>query len=131
MKRLLTGFLLFALSVLSADASTRQRTLSGYAKATTSRACLTPDTRAILNRMEAVVGPVKIVSTCRPGARIAGTRRMSKHAVGRAVDFQTSRKGAAIRFLMAQGVFVMTYCRMSHVHFNTAQRGASFCGGRR
>lgn len=103
-------------------------TIGGYAKASVSRSCLTADTRAVLGRLEARVGKVSIVSTCRPGAMIAGTNRQSKHAIGRAVDFNTPRKAAAISFLRSQGVFVMTYCGMSHVHFNTGQSGASFCG---
>jgi len=103
-------------------------TLKGYAKASASRSCLTADTRAVLSRLEARVGKVQIVSTCRPGATIAGTGRQSAHAIGRAVDFNTRNKGAAISFLRSQGVFVMTYCGMSHVHFNTGQSGASFCG---
>lgn len=105
-------------------------TLQGYAKASTSRACLTSDTRAVLARLEARIGSVRIVSTCRPGAVIAGTNRQSKHAIGRAVDFNTGKKAAAIAFLRSQGVFVMTYCGMSHVHFNTGQSGASFCGSK-
>lgn len=105
-----------------------QGTLRGYAKASTSRSCLTGDTRAVLNRLEARVGKVQIVSTCRPGATIRGTGRQSKHAIGRAVDFNTRNKQAAISFLRSQGVFVMTYCGMGHVHFNTGQSGASFCG---
>lgn len=104
------------------------RTLRGYAKASTSRSCLTSDTRAVLARLEARIGSVRIVSTCRPGAVIAGTNRQSKHAIGRAVDFNTGKKAAAIAFLRSQGVFVMTYCNLGHVHFNTGQSGASFCG---
>jgi hypothetical protein len=103
-------------------------TVQGYAKASTSRNCLTSDTWAVLSRLEARVGKVQIVSTCRPGARIAGTNRQSKHAIGRAVDFNTRRKTEAIAFLRSQGVFVMTYCGMTHVHFNTGQTGVSFCG---
>lgn len=105
-----------------------QGTLRGYGKASTSRSCLTGDTRAVLSRLEARIGKVQIVSTCRPGATIRGTGRQSKHAIGRAVDFNTRRKGEAIAFLRSQGVFVMTYCGMSHVHFNTGQSGTSFCG---
>jgi hypothetical protein len=112
------------------NANAQRGTVQGYAKASTSRACLTADTRAVLARLEARVGKVRIVSTCRPGARIRGTGRQSKHAIGRAVDFNTPRKREAIAFLRSQGVFVMTYCGMSHVHFNTGQRGASFCGSR-
>lgn len=105
-------------------------TLQGYQKASSSRGCLTADTRAVLNRLEARVGSVSIVSTCRPGATIAGTGRPSFHRYGKAVDFNTRNKAGAIAFLRTQGVFVMTYCGMSHVHFNTGQVGASFCGGR-
>jgi hypothetical protein len=108
------------------NAAAQHGTLGGYAKASTSRSCLTGDTRAVLNRLEARVGAVQIVSTCRPGARIAGTNRQSKHAIGRAVDFNTRRKGEAIAFLRSQGVFVMTYSTHQHIHFNTGQRGAAF-----
>jgi hypothetical protein len=123
-----TPALAFSWSVYS-DPSVN-RTLRGYAKASTSRSCLTGDTRAVLARLERAVGRVSIVSTCRPGARIAGSGRQSKHAIGRAVDFNTRNKGKAIAFLRSQGVFVMTYCGMSHVHFNTGQSGASFCGSK-
>jgi hypothetical protein len=105
-------------------------TVQGYKMASTSRSCLTGDTRAVLNRLEARIGKVQVVSTCRPRARIRGTSRQSKHAIGRAVDFNTRNKAAAISFLRSQGVFVMTYCGMSHVHFNTGQSGTSFCGAR-
>ena len=108
----------------------QDKSIQGYAKASTSRACLTSDTQAVLSKLEARIGKVSIVSTCRPGARIAGTNRQSKHAIGRAVDFNTRNKAAAISFLKSQGVFVMTYCGMSHVHFNTGQRGVSYCGAK-
>lgn len=106
------------------------KTIKGYRAASASRSCLTADTRAVLARLEGRVGTVSIVSTCRPGATIAGTQRPSFHRYGKAVDFNTRRKAEAIAFLRTQGVFVMTYCGMSHVHFNTGQVGASFCGGR-
>jgi len=101
-----------------------------YQAASSSVSCLTADTRAVLSRLEARVGKVSIVSTCRPGATIAGTGRPSFHRYGKAVDFSTRNKAAAIAFLRTQGVFVMTYCGMSHVHFNTGQHGASFCGSK-
>lgn len=104
-------------------------TLKGYRAASASRSCLTADTRAVLARLEARVGSVQIVSTCRPGATIAGTGRPSFHRYGKAVDFNTRNKAGAIAFLRTQGVFVMTYCGMSHIHFNTGQVGTSFCGG--
>lgn len=106
-------------------------TIQGYAKASASRSCLTSDTRAVLARLESRIGGVQVISTCRPGATIAGTGRPSFHRYGKAVDFNTRNKAGAIAFLRTQGVFVMTYCGMGHVHFNTGQVGTSFCGGRK
>ena len=52
------------------------------------RACLTPAARALLERIEQKFGPVKVMSTCRAGAIIAGTGHPSRHASGNAVDFE-------------------------------------------
>jgi uncharacterized protein YcbK (DUF882 family) len=97
-----------------------------YQAAHTNRSCLTAQTRSILSALEARVGQVKIISTCRKGAVIAGTRRPSFHRYGMAVDFSTRNKAAAIAFLKTQPVLVMTYARMSHVHFNTGQKGTAY-----
>ena len=35
---------------------------------------------------------MQIISTCRPGARIAGSGRISKHASGEAIDFNAGRR---------------------------------------
>ncbi len=68
----------------------------------TSRACLTRPARALLARIESQFGPVQVISTCRPGARVAGTGRISRHASGNAVDFNAGgRKGAVVRWLIA------------------------------
>ena len=62
------------------------------------RTCLTPPARALLERIEEKFGSVKLVSTCRPGATIAGSGRPSRHASGNAVDFDAgSRKAADYR----------------------------------
>jgi hypothetical protein len=53
----------------------------------TSRACLPYELKNALATIESRFGPVKVVSTHRPGARIAGTRHASYHASCRAVDF--------------------------------------------
>ena len=86
----------------------------------TSRACLTGATRALLSRIEAKFGRVQIVSTCRPGAVIAGSGRRSKHASGQAVDFNapSGRKGEVVRWLIAhhKSGGTMTYRGMSHIH---------------
>lgn len=94
-------------------------------RATTSRACLTPGTRAILRAAEAHFNTrFTLVSTCRPGALLAGTHEASQHAFGRAVDLVVpggpEKKYAVVRWLYAhtRGL-VMTYYDMPHVHFDT------------
>jgi len=81
--------------------------------------CLTWDARALLNRIRARFGNVEIVSTCRPGARIAGTRHPSRHASGQAIDFRVpGKKGEVVRWLIANhhNGGVMTYSDMDHIH---------------
>lgn len=91
----------------------------------TSRDCLTSDTAAVLGDLEAKFGKVAIVSTC-VTKNIAGTRKISFHSFGRAVDFDapSGKKSEVVRWLHEnEPVFVMTYSDMNHIHFNTGQRG--------
>jgi Bacterial SH3 domain/Peptidase M15 len=96
------------------------------------RTCLTPSARALLQRIEAKFGPVKLVSTCRPGAMIAGTGRPSRHASGNAVDFDAGpRKGAIVEWLIAnhhEGG-TMTYADMGHIHVDIGPYFVSIAGG--
>jgi hypothetical protein len=83
------------------------------------RSCLTPAAHALLDRIEAAFGEVRVISTCRPGARIATTGRISRHASGNAVDFDAgSRKAAIVKWLIANHHTggTMTYSDMSHIH---------------
>lgn len=122
------GFVAIA-AAIGADVS-----LSGSAEASgSSRGCLTSSARALLGRIEAQFGPMQIVSTCRPGARIAGTGRISRHASGNAVDFNAgSRKGAVIRWLIANhhSGGTMTYPNMDHIHVDIGPRFVSLAGQR-
>jgi hypothetical protein len=96
------------------------------------RACLTPAARALLNRIEHRFGPVQVVSTCRPGAFIAGTGRPSRHASGNAVDFNAGdRKAAILEWLIANhhGGGIMTYAGMDHVHVDIGPHFISIAGG--
>ena len=100
----------------------------------TSRACLTRPARALLARIEGQFGPVQVISTCRPGARVAGTGRISRHASGNAVDFNAGpRKGAVVRWLIANHHTggTMTYARMSHIHVDIGPRFVSLNAGAR
>jgi hypothetical protein len=86
--------------------------------------CLKSAARELFDRIEREFGPMEIISTCRPGARIAGTGRISKHASGEAIDFEAgSRKGEVVRWLIAnhQSGGTMTYSDMSHIHVDVGQ----------
>jgi uncharacterized protein YcbK (DUF882 family) len=95
------------------------RTLRGYARsgASTDRGCLTSAAKGLLARIEAKFGRVQIVSTCRPGAVIAGSGRPSMHRYGMAIDFKTSQKAAVVRWLAANNRGgTMTYPNSDHIH---------------
>jgi hypothetical protein len=113
------------------------RGVTGFARGTggAARACLTTAARALLERVESQFGPMQIVSTCRPGARIAGTGQISKHATGNAIDFNAgSRKGEVVRWLIAnhKSGGIMTYAGMSHIHVDIGYPFVALnSGGRR
>ena len=95
------------------------------------RTCLTAAARALLDRIEQKFGPVKVMSTCRPGALIAGTGRPSQHASGNAVDFNAgSRKAAIIEWLIANHRGgTMTYPGMDHIHVDIGPHFVSIANG--
>lgn len=83
------------------------------------RSCLSAQARALLDTIEAKFGAVHLVSTCRRGATIAGTRRPSRHASGNAIDFDAGeRKAAIVAWLAANHRTggTMTYGDMNHIH---------------
>lgn len=101
--------------------------------ASASRSCLTGGARTILSRIEAQFGAMQLVSTCRPGATIRGTGKVSRHASGNAIDFNAGhRKGAVIGWLLANhhSGGTMTYSGSSHVHVDIGPRFASLAGSR-
>jgi uncharacterized protein YcbK (DUF882 family) len=98
---------------------TREHGGARRARSGTSRSCLKPAARALLDRIETHFGKMQIISTCRPGAVIAGTGRRSKHASGEAIDFNAGgRKAQVVRWLIAnhKSGGTMTYRGMSHIH---------------
>jgi hypothetical protein len=93
---------------------------------------LTPAALALLQRIESEFGPVNVISGYRPGARIAGTGRISLHASGNAIDFEAgSRKGAIVKWLVANhhSGGTMTYADMSHIHVDIGQHFVSLGSG--
>jgi len=66
----------------------------------------------------------KVISAYRPGARIAGTSRMSLHAVRRAVDMAGPNPGCAYGLLADWPGGVSTdYAKMRHLHFSYQPNG--------
>ena len=113
----------------------KNRSLTGYAQrsgkrkgssyASASTGCLTSEARALLGRIQARFGNVQVISTCRPGARIATSGKRSKHASGQAVDFRVpGRKKEVVSWLMAnhQSGGTMTYSDMDHIHVDVGYR---------
>ncbi|HWV83188.1 MAG TPA: D-Ala-D-Ala carboxypeptidase family metallohydrolase [Hyphomicrobiaceae bacterium] len=90
--------------------------------AQTSTSCLPSSVRSTLNQIRAKFGPVRIVSTFRRGAVIAGTGRRSLHASCRAVDFHApaGKRAAVIAWLRAnhKGGLGIYSCGMSHLHID-------------
>ena len=126
---LIGAFTCLFMAVTDADA----KGSFGGGGASTSRSCLTSSARALLNRIEARFGAVQIVSTCRPGARIRGTGKRSKHASGEAIDFSAGgRKAEVLRWLMANhhSGGIMTYRGMNHIHVDIGYRFVSMAGRR-
>lgn len=84
-----------------------------------SSGCLTSEARALLGRIQSKFGHVEIISTCRPGARIATSGRPSKHASGQAIDFRVpGRKKEVVNWLINNhhSGGTMTYSDMDHIH---------------
>ena len=97
----------------------RSMTSRNQASNGSSRSCLTGEARALLNSIENKFGRVQIVSTCRPGARIATSGRPSKHASGQAIDFRVpGKKKQVVNWLINNhgDGGTMTYSDMDHIH---------------
>jgi len=84
--------------------------------------CLPGVLKQRLSQIRSKFGPVRVVSTHRPGARIAGSGRRSFHSSCRAVDFHPPRgkHRAVVAWLKANhGGGVGTYgCAMNHIHID-------------
>jgi hypothetical protein len=102
-----------------------KRRYSGGGGGSASTGCLTSQARALLGRIQSQFGNVQIISTCRPGARIATTGKMSKHASGQAIDFRVpGRKAEVIAWLRQNhnSGGTMTYSDMDHIHVDVGAR---------
>lgn len=91
-----------------------------------SRTCLPRSIKAKLAAIERNFGRVRIISSFRRGARIAGTGKRSYHASCRAVDFHPprGRYRAVLSWLRRNhGGGLGTYsCGMHHIHIDSGPR---------
>ena len=88
--------------------------------------CLPASVKAKLAQIRAKFGPVQVISTHRPGARIAGSGKRSYHASCRAVDFKPPRGkySQVVAYLKStHNGGVGTYsCGMHHIHIDNGPR---------
>jgi uncharacterized protein YcbK (DUF882 family) len=90
--------------------------------AQSSTSCLPGSVQSTLNQIRQKFGPVRVISTFRRGAVIAGTGRRSLHASCRAVDFHapSGKRSAVIAWLRSnhKGGLGIYSCGMSHLHID-------------
>lgn len=96
------------------------------ATASTSPSCLPASVRNTLAQIRQKFGPIRIVSTFRKGARIAGTGRPSLHGSCRAVDFHppAGKYQQVLSWLKAnhQGGLGTYSCGMHHLHIDNGAK---------
>lgn len=124
MKRLILAA--SAAALLMAGQAEAKPSYSGSGGGGSSRTCLKPAAKAVLARIEQKFGRVQVISTCRRGARIRGTGKISKHASGEAIDFSVPgrKKSQVVRWLMANhhSGGTMTYRNKGHIHVDVGYR---------
>lgn len=92
--------------------------LSARARNSTSEACLPALIRDALAQVRAACGPVAVISTLRPHARIP-TGHRSLHAACRAADFRVSNYACAYRALASWRYGLsLDGARMRHIHIS-------------
>ena len=102
-----------------------------------AQGCLPGSLQRTLSEIRAKFGPVRIISTFRRGAIIAGSGRRSLHASCRAVDFYApaGKRAAVIAWLRSNhsGGLGVYGCKMSHLHIDNGGRYSwnKCIGGRR
>ena len=88
-----------------------------------STSCTPAHLMSALKQVEAECGAAKIVSAHRPGARIAGTGRVSQHSfcngTNGAIDAVFSNRACALSALRKTNYTILTYGKSAHIHIGT------------
>ena len=123
-KTILTGIIGAAMFVmLSTVPSMTVFTTEAQAASTK---CLPASLKHRLHQMRKKFGRIRVISTYRPGARIAGSGRPSYHASCRAVDFHPPRGKyrAVVNWLrkVHKGGLGTYSCGMRHIHIDNGPK---------
>lgn len=133
--RIFTPLLAILVAAFGLLPSTATDAVAKRSAASSSSSCLPGVLRRRLSQLRAKFGPIRVISTFRRGARIAGTGRRSFHASCRAVDFLPPRgKYRAVANWLKKNHFggVGTYsCGMYHIHIDNGPRVRFHKCGRR
>ena len=119
MKKFLAVSMMVLASISVAEAKPKRAKSVRQPAYSTSTHCLPKEVKYYLGEVQRRYGKVRIISTFRRGAIIAGTRKRSKHATCQAVDFTVAKNQAqAARWLKTiPNVEVLTYSApFHHIH---------------
>ncbi len=93
---------------------------------TSSTNCLPGTLKRQVNKLESRFGRIRIISTFRRGARIAGSGRRSRHASCAAIDFKAAKgqHSRVVRWLRSnhRGGLGTYSCAMHHIHIDNGPR---------
>lgn len=100
-----------------------------YIRARVSTACLPASIKRALQTVQAACGPVTVTSAHRPGARVAGSGRVSMHDSCRAADFQIKNWRCVLTTLTRKvwpyGLST-DYVAVNHYHISDSRREGRF-----
>lgn len=112
----------FEKASLAPQAATRGRSSSAGERDYSSSG-LPASVRAALSDVRSSCSGFRVISMHRPGARVAGTGRVSLHAYGLAADFRVSNYGCAYGVLQRHNVgWSRDGGRCGHIHVSDGSR---------
>jgi hypothetical protein len=121
------GFTLFG------DPALQDRTMRGYTRqmASTETSCLPGSLKQALADVRGRFGSIQVVSTHRPGAVIAGSRKPSHHRNCQAVDFRppSGKYGAVAAYLKNTWSGGIGTYASGHIHIDTGPGYHWYTGG--
>lgn len=135
LRSLAAALAVLVLAAASMPTFTHTADAARSSRASSSSSCLPGVLKRRLSQLRSRFGSIRVISTFRRGARIAGTGRRSYHASCRAVDFLPPRgKYRAVANWLKKNHFggVGTYsCGMYHIHIDNGPRVRFHKCGRR